>query len=57
MEEKVHAYNAKNADCADEVIEQDVEVKFSSKDKSFVYFVNTEYKTEDGGIYRVHANI
>lgn len=55
--EKLQTFNAENSDMLDEIIEQNVDVKFSSKDKSFIYFVNTDYETEDGGVYRTRTRM
>lgn len=55
--EKLQKYNAGIKGNADEVIDQSVDVKFDSKNKNYVYFVNTDYETKDGGIYRVRTSL
>lgn len=55
--EKLHAYNLHKEDTTDKIIEQTIDVKFSSVNKEFVYFVNTDYQTSEGGIYSVRAEI
>lgn len=54
--EKIQEYNAVAEDTGDEVVEQSLDIRFSSKDKKYVYNVNTDYKTKDGGIYRVRVS-
>ena len=51
--DKLERFNAKKANSTEDIVEQDISVKFDSKDKKYVYFIDTVYETEDGGIYSV----
>ena len=51
--DKLERFNAKKANSTEDIVEQDISVKFDSKDKKYVYYIDTVYETEDGGIYSV----
>lgn len=55
--QKLQAFNSENVNTHDEIIEQNVDVIFSSRDKEFLYFVNTTYETSEGGVYCIGAEL